>query len=883
MATTNFQSDEPLLLQAALTYAGYGWRVFPCHTPTNDGCSCRNPRCEHSGKHPRFHQDDLPHGVTNATTDAQQIRLWWTRWPEANIGIATGAESGLVVLDVDPNKGGALALEDLLVVHGALPETVESLTGGGGRHVAFQHQGSEIKNSASKLGAGLDIRGDGGYVIAPPSLHASGCRYEWEASSHPTDVPLAPMPEWLLELVTASQRAHAASNGHDKVGGTIPEGRRNDTLASLAGSMRRRDMTAEEIYAALAVVNAQRCQPPLADGEVRRIAQSIARYEPAAISSTRTSSVPLTGDPATWAFSHVIMHVSAHDLLMQTKDVLHARTVLENADALAQLPPQVYGSVKVTLKELLGETLNRNDLDRAVSSLKKSRMRTIPSARHEDLPPIDIAEGHLRDRSRRAMDALVAKNSPPFVFVRTAALVRVRRDERGRPLIELLRDAAWRGILDRVANFVSGGNDAGPAPVPPPLDVVADLLTLGDWPVPPLEGVTEVPVLRPGGTLLTTPGYDAVTRLLYRPAPGLTLPPIPEHPTARELERAITLLTHELLGDFPFADASSRANGLAALVTPEVRPAIDGPVPLGLVDKPTMGTGASLLVDVIALLATGCPAAMMSAPKDDEEWRKQITAALDMGASLVVIDNVEEPLRAPSLSRALTSLIWKDRRLGRTEMIELPQRACWYATGINISLRGDLARRCYWIRMDARVARPWQRAGFRHPDLLGWVREHRGELVAAVLTVARAWFAAGRPPAEVMTVGGFDAWAKTVGGILAHAGVGGFLANLPALYESMDEEAEQWVAFLETWYRLYEDTPVVIAEALRGFDDATTLMDVLPIVITEGWEASFGSVAKRLGKALSRKAGTVIGDYRLESLKRDTATNATRWRVVKIG
>jgi putative DNA primase/helicase len=199
--------------------------------------------CDNVGKHPRV--KDWPNV---ATTDEATIQDWWTRWPDANIGIATGAKSGVVVLDVDPDEGGALALEDLLAEHGSLPETVESLTGGGGRHLLFQHPGVEMRNSASKLGAGLDIRGDGGYVIAPPSLHESGRRYEWEVSSHPTDVPLAPMPAWLLELVTASQRAHAASNGHDDVGGAIPEGRRNDTLASLAGSMRRRGMTEDEIY-----------------------------------------------------------------------------------------------------------------------------------------------------------------------------------------------------------------------------------------------------------------------------------------------------------------------------------------------------------------------------------------------------------------------------------------------------------------------------------------------------------------------------------------------------------------------------------------------------------------------------------------------------------
>jgi hypothetical protein len=367
MTSPNFQSDKTFILRIALGYARLGWHVFPCHTPTDRGCSCGMSSCDNVGKHPRV--KDWPNV---ATTDEATIQDWWTRWPNANIGIATGAKSGVVVLDVDPDEGGALALEDLLAEHGSLPETVESLTGGGGRHLLFQHPGVEMRNSASKLGAGLDIRGDGGYVIAPPSLHESGRRYEWEVSSHPTDVPLAPMPAWLLELVTASQRAHAASNGHDDVGGAIPEGRRNDTLASLAGSMRRRGMTEDEIYAALVVVNAQRCQPSLADEEVQRIAQSIARYEPTAMSSSRTISVALTGEPSTWALSHVVTHISAYDLLLQMKPYLNYATVFANADTLAALSKQRLGVIKARLKELMGASLNLRDLEGIIAEAREA-------------------------------------------------------------------------------------------------------------------------------------------------------------------------------------------------------------------------------------------------------------------------------------------------------------------------------------------------------------------------------------------------------------------------------------------------------------------------------------------------------------------------------
>jgi len=128
-------ADHTFLLTTALAYAQRGWRVFPLHTLTTDGCSCGKETCgDQAGKHPRYHHDDLAHGHNNATRDPDLIQRWWTRWPDANIGVATGQISGFVVIDVDPRNGGQLTLDDLEVEHGKFPPTVESLTGGGGRH-----------------------------------------------------------------------------------------------------------------------------------------------------------------------------------------------------------------------------------------------------------------------------------------------------------------------------------------------------------------------------------------------------------------------------------------------------------------------------------------------------------------------------------------------------------------------------------------------------------------------------------------------------------------------------------------------------------------------------------------------------------------------------
>lgn len=258
---------------AALAYAAAGLRVFPLHTPQPDGtCDC-NRVCGSSGKHPRTRN-----GVHDATSDPDRIRHWWGLWPHANVGVATGG--GLVVLDVDEATGGFHAITALEAEHGELSPTWAVETGGNGLHLWFAvPPGHTVRNSASALGPGLDVRGEGGYVVAPPSLHASGKRYQWAAAWRPGAVPLAPAPPWLLAPV----RRQAAGGGPTagRAGAPVCEGERNTALTRLAGAMRRYGFSEAAIHAALLVTNQERCQPPLPEAEVAHIAHSVARYAPA--------------------------------------------------------------------------------------------------------------------------------------------------------------------------------------------------------------------------------------------------------------------------------------------------------------------------------------------------------------------------------------------------------------------------------------------------------------------------------------------------------------------------------------------------------------------------------------------------------------------------
>ena len=268
-------------LEEALRYAARGWRVLPLHTPEVSGCSCGKPECSSVGKHPR-----TKGGLGDATTDPASIRAWWKRWPSANVGIRTGAISGLAVLDIDGEDGKA-ALLRLQEAHGQLPPTLRAWTGRAdsdgkrkGCHYFFAMPDGGLRNSAGLAGKGLDIRGDGGYVVVAPSKHASGLSYQWIKS----ETPVEAMPEWLVEVLTerkpALVAAPKASAPPAPQESTFGEGGRNAGLTSLAGTLRAKGLAVVEMEAALLAANQHRCKPPLPHSEVRDIARSVGRYPP---------------------------------------------------------------------------------------------------------------------------------------------------------------------------------------------------------------------------------------------------------------------------------------------------------------------------------------------------------------------------------------------------------------------------------------------------------------------------------------------------------------------------------------------------------------------------------------------------------------------------
>lgn len=233
------------LLEAALRYAARGWRVVPLHSIRNGVCTCsKAAECNSPAKHPR-----TLNGLKDASSDPKQIERWWTQWRDANIGVLAGESSGLTIIDVDPRNGGD---QSLAAISHLLPETLTVQTGGGGLHLYFSHVDG-LRNSADKLGAGIDIKTTGGTVVAPPSHHFSGGYYRWLNE----DAPIASLPDTIVKrllspppaLVTMPQTLRTAGAGsrygmvalerNCQAIATAPAGQQNSTLNACAYSIGR--------------------------------------------------------------------------------------------------------------------------------------------------------------------------------------------------------------------------------------------------------------------------------------------------------------------------------------------------------------------------------------------------------------------------------------------------------------------------------------------------------------------------------------------------------------------------------------------------------------------------------------------------------------------
>ncbi|MBN8521502.1 MAG: hypothetical protein J0L77_06370 [Alphaproteobacteria bacterium] len=278
------------------------------------------------------------------------------------------------------------------------------------------------------------------------------------------------------------------------------------------------------------------------------------------------------------------------------------------------------------------------------------------------------------------------------------------------------------------------------------------LARTGTWKFPPLKGFVNAPTLRQDGSILQTPGYDAASHIIYEPM-GIAFEEIPENPTKEDAEAALQKILSPF-EHFPFTTDSSRSVIIAALLTALIRRNIKT-APLVAIDAPTAGTGKSLLAEIVSIIATGNLPAMVSQGKNAEEDEKRLSSILAASDLIIVIDNCERPVEGDFLCSMLTQEMVQARILGKSEMIRLPSNSLVMATGNNMVIAGDMARRVLMCRIDSKQERPDIRQFTFDPR--DKAREMRGELVVAGLTILRAYHVAGRPQ-KLDKIGSFEQW-----------------------------------------------------------------------------------------------------------------------------
>jgi len=464
----------------------------------------------------------------------------------------------------------------------------------------------------------------------------------------------------------------------------------------------------------------------------------------------------------------------------------------------------------------------------------------------------------------KAWKAIEAANVPEQIFKFGDALSWVEGSTLSPPVVRAISNDQFANYLHhRLIRWVAD-DSTDPKEVEPPPRVTRDMLADPHPPVPSLAGVRSAPVFGPSGDLAVESGYHRDSSMFVWTG-DLNVPLVPKDPSAADIAKARNLIEFELLGDFPFEDEASRANAIAALLHPFVRPMIEGATPIHLIDKPAAGTGAGLLVHALTFPGLGHPPSMTTIGKLEDEIQFKLAALLRTGPIAVVIDNIKRILDSEAIAAMVTADIYESRIIKTSEMAVIPVRCLWLATGNNVQVSHEMARRCVLTRLDAQIEHPEEGRTFRHEDLREWARQNRGDLVWAALVLVQAWVSKGMPRGS-KTKASFESWARTISGIFDVCGITGFLDNTDKMKAFSDPEEESWAAFVEAWWERFEGQSVGARDLhYLGQEHFTDLL-----VGGRGSETAWG-------QKLKSKKDAVIGDKKIVAAGKKQG--AAQWRL----
>lgn len=473
---------------------------------------------------------------------------------------------------------------------------------------------------------------------------------------------------------------------------------------------------------------------------------------------------------------------------------------------------------------------------------------------------VELVKGHTAEAATATIELL---RHDPVVFDFGGQLA-LADDGRVHPLCEHGL-AHHLGTVIQFWKFISQSKGAVPIDCDPPAGLLKQIIAEAQRrKLKQLDGVITGPTIRLDGSILTMPGYDRTTRLLFDPI-GEAVPDIPVRPTLEQAREALNMLMQPFQ-TFPFVDATAKGALLAAILTAAIRPVLPT-APAFAFDAPIQGSGKTLLASCIGALVEGRAPDVWphTQGRDDEETRKRLFTALRTGSRALVWDNVTGIFDSASMAAFITADAMVDRVLGKSESFRIPNRALLILTGNNLQLAGDLPRRVIICRIDPETDEPFARQF--DVDPLQWVLEHRTAMLAAACTLIRARFTHMTNPAPGR-LASFEAWDDLVRQTVVWADMAlcseefGDPMDIVREAQAADPESDALFALLDALHDKFAGREFT-AKDVQTEAKASVVQSPLELAVLDlAGDRALNSV-RSLGRVLKFREGRIVHGLRL--------------------
>jgi hypothetical protein len=471
-------------------------------------------------------------------------------------------------------------------------------------------------------------------------------------------------------------------------------------------------------------------------------------------------------------------------------------------------------------------------------------------------------------RSGCLVTIVESKSSPKLQFSGGARSVSVA----------VINQQSLQDRLSRLVRWQRLDNRTGTSrPCDPPKTMLDVLLSRGTWDVPFLTGIIETPTLRIDGSILDKPGYDADTGLFFHPK-GKVFPKINPAPTRDEAVKAFKNLC-EIFSGFPFEEPHGRSVAMSAVLTALVRNSLRS-APMFAFSAPKMGSGKSLLADVVSLIASGVRCQMFSQPKNEDEEDKILTSCFLAGDRVVCFDNCDRVFKSDTMCIVLTQETWRNRLLGLNKILSFPTNVTFMATGNNLTFAGDISTRVIQCNLDPQCERPEERRFTI--NLFDHIPNHRGQLVVDAITILRAYHVAGRPDQGIKMFGRFEDWSNLVRSALVWVGESDPCISRQRVEDS-DPVRTALKNILSIWYDTFAGRPMQISQVVKEAEmTADQGNDDLLTALADFAGDGKGRVSSRsLGRRLNSFVGRVEGGLKFWKGNKGHGGNFS-WSVLQV-